>query len=152
MRRGSKSTIQIGNLYGKLKVKQIKVIGRYKNKKYLVVCICGFEKWVLSSSLLNKNAAPACGSFCRNDYGGRIFNGVRVLNRVNINSPGRKVLMVKAECFCGKEFITKAHNLASNHTKSCGCLVNRKKFSRETATKMPTELYDVNRIFDHAEV
>lgn len=69
-----------------------------------------------------------------NDLTGKKFGRLIVMARDKdkVYSSGRKVVMWKCKCVCGKECVVATTSLLNRLTKSCGCLNDEKRKSSET--------------------
>lgn len=61
----------------------------------------------------------------RTDMKGQKFNKLTVLEYAGTNKHHSATW--KCKCDCGNEIIATGHNLRTNHTKSCGCLIKEEK-------------------------
>lgn len=55
---------------------------------------------------------------------GQVFNGMRVLTRVENSKENRTMWRVK--CFCGKDFTVSGTRIRNGKIKSCGCILEKK--------------------------
>jgi len=126
------SPVNIGNVYGRLKVvsfDKMEVTKSGQKIKYWL-CECQCENKTIKSireDSLKQGKTQSCGCLhkeialnnCKNDLTGMKFNRLTVVSRAE--NKGKNAAW-NCLCECGNTIIVKSNCLISNRTKSCGCL------------------------------
>ncbi|MGL5061896.1 MAG: hypothetical protein ACRC62_18150 [Microcoleus sp.] len=126
-----RQTIQPGDTFGRLTVKQIAPKRNQKGATYWACsCLCGGEKFATSGDLrrgfvkscgcLHHEAVVANGKANLQDLTGERFGQLVVVRQVD--SPNKAALMYECKCDCGNTKNCYASNLRRGGNKSCGCL------------------------------
>lgn len=120
-------------------------------------CDCGNECFRLSNQLKRKNGNPSCG--CKvseiiskkaqerfENLAGQKFGLLTPIEKVG--STGESILW-RCQCDCGNNnFITTAHHLKSDNTKSCGCLKSYGEYIIQQILIQNQILFIKEKIFD----
>jgi len=123
-----------GKRFGKLVVLNLEYTKKDKNDKnvfyWRCICDCGNEKVLLRSSLTN-NLTKSCGCLCSEitisknknkliNLENKKYGMLTVLELESLDP--RYGALWRCMCDCGNETISRATNLKSGQTTSCGCL------------------------------
>lgn len=98
--------------------------GLTKDKKqlWLCKCACGRTKKVRQYSL-ESGKSKSCGCRSGKDLTGELFGNLKALEP---GFRGDGVRVWRCLCKCGNETLVRTQSLVEGHTKSCGCLKERK--------------------------
>ena len=125
-----------GQQYGQLTVLGFDHIDKGKQNiaYWKCRCSCGKECIVASNSLASGNT-KSCGCRPRNtkDHTGRRFGRLTAVERLPHYKDGKTYY--RCICDCGAETIVLGGALASGQTKSCGCLIEKRRESSPEETK-----------------
>lgn len=117
-----------------------KVLGKRREKRVLVRCLCGSEREASYSDIV-KNKSKSCGCLS-NKYKtqvkeGDTFGYWTVMKELK-SDDGRTIL---CKCFCGKEKHVSLTTLNTGKSKSCGCQgrIKQPKIIREKLIPKDTE-------------
>ena len=111
--------------FGKLTA--LKPVGkdRYGLTLWLCKCDCGGEK-ITNTNRLTTGHVMSCGCISgRHDITGNKYGMLTAIELAGQNDKGRKIW--KCRCDCGKEVLVGRHELATNKTRSCGCITVRRR-------------------------
>ena len=117
----------VGQRFGRLVVVSLDESSRGYGLKWNCICDCGTYKPV-SGAALRKGLVQSCGCMrverlstrCLKDLTGQRFGHLTVLYREQKKPNGGGVKWV-CSCDCGSQTVVSSSNLASGHTRSCGC-------------------------------
>lgn len=136
----------IGKRLGKLTVLDIVPRNECKDrqKKYKCVCDCGRIRTVYSSNLTT-GKSTSCGicvaigrkgKSIRIDYSGQKYNRITILEFISIRKD-RSALWL-CECECGKKIKVPASRVKNGYIRSCGCLREEWRKSKECGKQSVT--------------
>lgn len=121
----------LGQHFGKLEVIEETSLRKNSSIVWKCRCDCGNTESFSTKELRNDGLIQchSCGSnrkpiINRTQYIGKVFNGIKILEKTNKKSGGK--IIYKCKCICGNIFECNITDIQSGHTKSCGCL--RKKY------------------------
>lgn len=121
----------LGKHFGKLEVIEETTLRKNKSIVWKCKCDCGKIENFSTKELRNDGLIQChnCGSnrepiTNRTQYLGKVFNGIKILEKTEKKSSGK--IIYKCKCICGNIFECNITDIQSGHTRSCGCL--RKKY------------------------
>jgi hypothetical protein len=104
---------------------------RHGYAEWLCQCDCG-NTTIVTSGRLNSKGTKSCGCLMesylaskRTDLTGKEFGFLTVIKPTGKRKKDYAMYYL-CRCSCGQEAVVSSNNLASGHTRSCGCLLRRK--------------------------
>lgn len=112
----------IGKTFNHWTVQSCAGVTKDKKQLWLCKCTCGRTKEVRQYSL-ESGKSKSCGCRSGKDLTGQIFGN---LTAIEPGFRGDGVRVWRCLCKCGDESLVRTQSLVEGHTKSCGCLKERK--------------------------
>lgn len=144
--QSSKNKINIGDIYGYLKVISYNSKSETSNTNYWdCQCICGKIVTIAQYDLKHR---ISCGCIDKyNDLTNKQFGMLKAIKPTTQRNSNNDI-MWECLCECGEKCLVSSHKLVTNHTKSCGCMISKNENYIATILKANNISFNRQYTFD----